>query len=137
MLYKRKQTNKNSLHSWLSCATDGQSSLPCDIQALISDFRPAEETIKFDASCQGEVLRARQDGSLISIDWTEARGLLKNFVTVETCVRWTFVFVWRLRAAVSLNHIAQLMNYSVTVTRVRFQIMLYSCMNSVMKFIHL
>ena len=54
---KWKQTNKTSLHSWLSSATDGQSSLPCDIQGLISDFRPEEETIKLDACCQGAVLR--------------------------------------------------------------------------------
>lgn len=47
-------------------------------------------------------------------------------------------FCLEVRAAVSLNHIAQLMiNYSIIVTRVRFEIMLYSCINSVMKFIHL
>lgn len=46
-------------------------------------------------------------------------------------------FCLEVRAAVSLNHIAQLINYSIIVTRVRFEIMLYSCINSVMKFIHL
>lgn len=51
VLYKRKQTHKTSLHSWLSSATDGQSSLPYDIQVLISDIRPSEDTIKLDTCC--------------------------------------------------------------------------------------
>lgn len=55
----KKAHNKISLHNGLSSAIDGQSSLSCDIHALISDFRPVEGTIKLDACCQGEVYKLR------------------------------------------------------------------------------